>query len=98
MKAHRFANRLLAVVFVFLLTAFAFAQGSGVEGFNLKGIVYGVGNGFLTAFLVDFNAWSKAKAKDGDPGFDWKLAFKRWVAGAVTGLTTAIGWDVLVTF
>lgn len=96
-KAHRLANRVLAVACALMLTALAFAQGSGAEAheFNFRAIVYGISNGFLTAFLVDLNAWSKSKATD---SFDWKLAFKRWLAGAVTGVTTAIGWDVMVKF
>ncbi len=55
-----------------------------------KKIVAGAVSGLVTAVLIDINAWSKAPS--GSP-FDWKLAFKRWVAGAVSGATAALGVD-----
>jgi hypothetical protein len=45
-------------------------------------------SGFVSAFLVDCNAWLKSGE---DTKFDYALAFKRWVAGAVSGAVTALG-------
>ncbi|ARU40194.1 hypothetical protein CCB80_03190 [Armatimonadetes bacterium Uphvl-Ar1] len=47
-----------------------------------KTIIAGAVGGFLAALAVDVNAWSKSN----DP-FDWGLAVKRWVAGAIAGAT-----------
>lgn len=47
---------------------------------NWKSIIGGAIAGLFAAMAVDFNAWSKQT----EP-YDWKLAFKRWVAGAITG-------------
>lgn len=57
---------------------------------NWKSIVAGAVGGFLAALVVDINAWSKT-----DKPFDWGVAFKRWVAGAVTGATGGFGAGVL---
>lgn len=51
-----------------------------------KQALAGAVSGFVAAAVVDVNAW----AKSNEP-FDWVLAFKRWVAGAVSGLTAAFG-------
>ena len=48
---------------------------------NWKALVINMASGFFAAVIIDINAWSKA-----DGPFSWKLAFKRWVAGAMTGL------------
>lgn len=48
-------------------------------------------SGFASALVVDLSAWSKAPS--GSP-FDWKLAFQRWVAGAVTGALAGAGMAV----
>lgn len=50
-----------------------------------KGLV-GAFAGFLSAVVVDVNAWVKANDK-----FDWGLAVKRWIAGAVTGFAAGMG-------
>lgn len=55
---------------------------------NWKQITAGAVSGFVAAFVVDLNAWSKAK--EGEP-FSWVLAVKRWIAGAVSGATAALG-------
>lgn len=55
---------------------------------NWKQITAGAVSGFVAAFVVDLNAWSKAK--EGEP-FYWPLAVKRWIAGAVSGATAALG-------
>lgn len=51
-----------------------------------KKLVAGAVSGFLAAFVVDINAWSKS-----DQEFNWGLAVKRWIAGAVSGATAALG-------
>lgn len=53
---------------------------------NWKTIVAGALGGFLSALAVDVHAWSKSA----EP-FDWALALKRWVAGAVTGAASGAG-------
>ena len=53
---------------------------------ELKKIVAGAVSGLVAALVVDVNAWSKTDEK-----FDWLLAFKRWVAGAVTGALATLG-------
>lgn len=60
---------------------------------NWKAIVAGAVSGFVAAAVVDVNAWSKRDDK-ADP-FDWWLAFKRWVAGAVSGAAGAAGFGAL---
>lgn len=54
---------------------------------NWKMIVAGALGGFLAAVAVDIHAWSKT---EGD--YDWGLAVKRWVAGAVAGAAGALGF------
>jgi len=49
-------------------------------------VLLGALSGFAAAFVVDVNAW----AKSGGKPFDWLLAGKRWVAGAVSGAATAL--------
>jgi uncharacterized protein YgfB (UPF0149 family) len=50
---------------------------------TLKRMIVGAVSGFVSAFLVDLNAWLKSGE---DTKFDYVLAIKRWVAGAVSGL------------
>lgn len=57
---------------------------------NLKMILAGALGGFLAAVAVDINAWSKS-----DDFFDWGLALKRWIAGAVSGATAGFGIGVI---
>ena len=59
---------------------------------DVRQIVSGAVSGFLAAFLVDLNAWSHStpKGKPNKP-FDWGMAFKRWVSGAVSGALAALG-------
>lgn len=52
----------------------------------IKKAVVAALSGFLAAAVVDVNAWIKS---GGD--FDWMLAFKRWVSGALTGAMTGAG-------
>lgn len=65
---------------------------------NFKAILAGAVSGFTAAFVTDLHSWSKSTPK-GEPNapFDWGLAFKRWVAGAVSGAAAAAGWNVAVT-
>lgn len=55
---------------------------------NFRAIVAGAVSGFASAVVVDLNAWSKAPEGS---AFSWGLAFKRWVAGAVTGALASLG-------
>ncbi len=55
-----------------------------------KKLISGAVSGFLAAFLVDLQIWSKS-----DAPFDWKKASKRWIAGAVSGATAALGMSSL---
>ena len=54
---------------------------------HLKLIISGALCGFFSAALTDINAWAKS-----DSQFDWKLAIKRWIAGALTGLAGSAGF------
>ena len=54
---------------------------------NIKLIVAGAVGGFLSAAVTDVWAWANA---DGD--FNWGLAVKRWVAGALSGALAASGY------
>lgn len=59
---------------------------------NYKNIIGGAVGGFIAAFVIDLNAWSKSTDSDGEQTkFSWKLAIKRWVAGAVSGALGASG-------
>lgn len=57
---------------------------------NWKAIIAGAVSGFVSAAIIDVNAWSKQEGQ-----FNWFLAFKRWVAGAISGATAAAGWSQL---
>ncbi len=56
--------------------------------FDLKKLAAGAVSGFMAAFVVDIMAWSKSP--EGEV-FSFKLAAKRWVAGAVSGVAAAMG-------
>ena len=58
---------------------------------NIKALIAGAVSGFVSAFVVDLHAWSQ----DADGDFNWMLAAKRWVAGAVSGATAAAGFGVM---
>jgi hypothetical protein len=53
----------------------------------IKKVIASTLAGFLGAVVVDLDKW---KTADSDQ-FNWKLALKRWVQGAVTGAITALG-------
>jgi hypothetical protein len=55
---------------------------------NIRLIIAGAVSGLVSAILVDVHAWSKS-----DPAlaFDWGLAVKRWVGGAVSGALAGLG-------
>lgn len=52
----------------------------------MRSIIAAAVGGFLAAMVVDINAWSRS-----DGQFDWGLAAKRWVAGAITGALSGLG-------
>ena len=53
----------------------------------IKKVIASTLAGFLGAVVVDLDKW---KTADSDQ-FNWKLALKRWIQGAVTGAITALG-------
>jgi hypothetical protein len=60
---------------------------------TLKKSIAGALSGFVSAFLVDLNAWLKSGE---ETKFDVLLALKRWIAGAVSGALTGLGIGGLV--
>ena len=52
-----------------------------------KKVIAGAVSGFVSALLVDINAWKSS----GENAFDWRLAVKRWVLGSVSGALGALG-------
>ncbi len=58
--------------------------------FDFKKIIAGAVAGAVAALVVDINAWSKTEKP-----FNWTLAVKRWVSGAVSGATAALGLSAL---
>ena len=58
-----------------------------------KKVIAGALSGFVSAFLVDLNAWLKSGE---ETKFDVLLALKRWIAGAVSGALTGLGFGGLV--
>jgi len=58
----------------------------------VKKIVAGALSGFVSAFLVDLNAWKSNEAME---HFNYALAIKRWLAGAVSGALTGLGMGQL---
>lgn len=57
----------------------------------VKKIVVGALGGFLSAVVVDFGKWKSTP----DLKFNWALALKNWVAGAVTGALAGLGVEQL---
>lgn len=57
----------------------------------IKKVIASTLAGFLGAVVVDLDKW---KTADSDQ-FDWKLALKRWIQGAVTGAITALGMNAV---
>jgi hypothetical protein len=57
----------------------------------IKKVIASTLAGFLGAVVVDLDKW---KTADSDH-FDWKLAVKRWIQGAVTGAITALGMNAV---
>lgn len=49
----------------------------------------GAASGLFSSAAIDVNAWAKSQSK-----YDWILAIKRWVAGAITGAITAVGISI----
>lgn len=62
---------------------------------DIKAVIAGAVSGFVSALVIDVSAWSKSNKKDGS-AFDFKLAFQRWIAGAMTGGMAAMGWNATV--
>lgn len=55
---------------------------------NIKPIAISAVAGLIAAIKTDVNAWEHS-----EPGlkFDWKLAFRRWAAGAFFGAVAGAG-------
>jgi hypothetical protein len=45
--------------------------------------VRGAVGGFGVAFAIDIQSW--LRHKQAEPKFDWEVAVKRWILGAITG-------------
>ena len=58
----------------------------------IKKVIAGALSGFVSAFLVDLNAWKSNEAME---HFNYALAVKRWLAGAVSGALTGLGMGQL---
>lgn len=58
---------------------------------NYKLIITAMVGGFIAALAVDISAWARSNGEK----FDWGLAFKRWVAGAISGLSAGLTGNVL---
>lgn len=56
---------------------------------NWERVAAGAVSGLLAAVWVDVDAWKKAPLAE---PFDWKLAIRRWVAGAFAGALAAAGF------
>ena len=56
----------------------------------VKKLIAGAVSGLLAAVVVDVHAWAKSSE-----AFNWGLAVKRWVAGAVSGATGALGMGAI---
>lgn len=55
---------------------------------NLATGMMGAFTGFLTALLVDLDAW---KSADENAKFSWNKAMRRWLYGTVAGFSMGIG-------
>lgn len=51
-----------------------------------KKVLAGAVSGAVGAFLADLHAWSKSTG-----AYDWGLAAKRWIGGAIGGAMGALG-------
>lgn len=51
-----------------------------------KKVIAGAVSGFISAALVDLHAWVKSEGS-----FNYALALKRWIAGAISGALGALG-------
>lgn len=58
----------------------------------VKNIIVGAFSGLLSAIMVDLDKWKTSV----DAQFDFKLAAKRWLAGAVSGAAAALGFGAAV--
>lgn len=63
---------------------------------DLKKVLAGAVSGFVAAAIADLDAWRDGRDPDGGlPGFDWAKAFRRYVAGLVSGAMAALGMGQL---
>ena len=53
-----------------------------------KKIIAGATSGLVAAFLIDVHAWQSDASGS---KFDWGLAIRRWITGAISGGMTAAG-------
>ena len=58
----------------------------------VKNVIAGAFSGLLSAMMVDLDKWKTSV----DAQFDFKLAAKRWLAGAVSGAAAALGFGAAV--
>lgn len=62
---------------------------------DTRKLLAGAISGFVSAALVDLNAWAKADKAEPGTKFDLNLAAKRWLTGALSGAMTAAGLEGL---
>ncbi len=53
-------------------------------------LIYGL-IGFLSGVVVDLQAYATAKKADPEARFDFWVALPRWIAAALTGVTSGLG-------
>lgn len=56
---------------------------------EIKKIVATAIASFLGAVITDIDKWKKSESDK----FDWELAIKRWVKGAILGAMTGLGME-----
>jgi len=48
-------------------------------------------SGFLSAIVIDLDAYVKAKKENPSKEFDWQLAAVRWIKGIIAGALAGAG-------
>lgn len=56
--------------------------------FNITAIIIGALGGLAAAITVDYEAWKSHP----NTSFNWMLAIRRWLTGAVLGAAAAVGF------
>lgn len=61
--------------------------------FNLKKALTGALFGFITALAFDLQKFGEVTKEDELATFSWRIASLRWLKGALTGFTGAVGLE-----